>query len=321
MGRIRDLETQIRDLVTHYRFTHVLLQDLVNANVVWSALDAIGDTQLAIDNYQSLDGKDHAGFNYLAVYGVLQIFYVQQDAVWDLFESLDIPITEFGADITEVREARNKATGHPTRREGSKKKGIPPSSHFISRPTLSLAGFQLMSAIGGTTTQFADIRIFDLLKKQEEGIVRLLELVVRELHKREEEHKMKFKGKSVTSVFPDQLSYYFEKVFEGTTSVSSGRWEWGRAHVDLLLDIVAKLRQAFVERALLPASDGIEHELQATEYPIQKLKRYYDSAPDNTLSNKDAYIYAFYIRHQFEELKKLAKAVDEEFQTDEGEVT
>jgi hypothetical protein len=84
------------------------------------------------------------------------------------------------------------------------------------------------------------------------------------------------------------------------------------------VDIVAKLREAFVERAVLPASDVIEHELQNTEYPLQNLKGYYDSAPDNTLNDKDAYIYAFNIRHQFEQLKKLAKEVDEEFQNGEG---
>jgi hypothetical protein len=92
VGRIRDLEIQIRDFVNHYRFTHVLVQDLVTSNVVWSAPDAIGDTQLAIGTYQCLEEKDDIGFNFLAVYGILQVFYVQQDAVWDLFEALDISI-------------------------------------------------------------------------------------------------------------------------------------------------------------------------------------------------------------------------------------
>jgi hypothetical protein len=130
-------------------------------------------------------------------------------------------------------------------------KGKPLSSHFISRISLSLFGFTLMSAEGGKT-QFNDISIGDLLQKQEIGTTHALQIVVEELRKREEAHKMKFKGRSVMSIFPSHLSYYFEKIFEGTHSKDAGRKKFGQMHVGILIDVVAKLREAFVERAVLP---------------------------------------------------------------------
>ena len=65
----------------------------------------------------------------------------------------------------------------------------------------------------------------------------------------------------------------------------------------------------------------IERELQDTEYALQKLKGYYDSAADNTLNDEDANIYTCYLERQFEQLKKLASEVDEEFQTGETTAT
>jgi len=111
-----------------------------------------------------------------------------------------------------------------------------------------------------------------LLQKQEAAVIHALEIVVDVLGKRENEHKMKFKGKTVTSIFPGQLSYFFEKIFEGTISDNSGRWEWGRLHVESLIEVVGKLREAFVERAVLPASDVIERELQDTNTRCKSLR-------------------------------------------------
>ena len=320
MGKIRDLEIRIREYINHYRQTHVLVQNLVKWNILCSSLDVVGDTELALGTYRALKEEKDDGFNYLAVYGVLQVLYVQQDAVRHIFESLDVSLKLVNpakfSDIRYVREIRNKATGHPTKLD----KNRPVSSHYISRISLSLSGFTLMSA-EGAKTEFNEINIPELLQKQEAAVTHALEIVVDVLGKRENEHKMKFKGKTVTSIFPGHLSYFFEKIFEGTISDNSGRWEWGRVHVESLIEVVGKLREAFVERAVLPASDVIERDLQGTEYALQKLKGYYDSAPDNNLNDKDAYIYTFYLRHQFEQLKKLASEVDQEFQTGEGAAT
>lgn len=54
-------------------------------------MDALGDTQIAMDEYSAgrLTADSH-GALYLAVYGILQILYVQQDAARDLASALGI---------------------------------------------------------------------------------------------------------------------------------------------------------------------------------------------------------------------------------------
>src|SRR5439155_5472665 len=220
-----------REYINDYRLRHVLLQNEARWNVLTSSLDVIGDTELAIASYKPLNESSDTGFRYLVVYGILQVLFVQQDAAVHILESLDIPEPTTDPDIQYVRDVRNKATGHPTKREGSKKRNIPQSSHFISRISLHTAGFQLLSVIDGQDAVFTDVNIPELLRRQENGIIRLLESGVGTLRKRDEEHKMKFKDKSVAALFPETLSYYFEKVFEGTLSRSPGRWEWGGMHV------------------------------------------------------------------------------------------
>jgi len=312
VGKIRDLEIQIRDYINHYRNNHVLVQDLVKWNILCSSLDVVGDTVLAIETYSALKPVNDDGFNYLAVYGILQVLYVQQDAVLHIFQSLDISPKlvdpKILTDTMYVRGIRNKATGHPTK-HGRKNQVL--SSHFISRISLSLSGFTLMSAEGGKT-QFNNISIADLIHKQEIGTAHALEIVVEELRKREEAHKMKFKGQTMVSIFPGTLGYYFEKVYEGTLGKAGGRWAFGQMHVGVLIDLAAKLRTAFTERAVLPANDPTEYALADTEYALRKLKGYYDSEPANSLNDKDAYIYTFYIESQFEQLRKLAEETDED---------
>ena len=118
MNKIRDLEIKIRDFINHYRNNHVLVQDLVKWNILCSSLDVVGDTELAIESYKGLKTED-VGFNYLAVYGILQVLYVQQDAVLHIFQSLDISPklvdSAILTDVMHVRGIRNKATGHPTK--------------------------------------------------------------------------------------------------------------------------------------------------------------------------------------------------------------
>src|SRR3989344_9230423 len=83
------------------------LRDLINSSVcykqsawdrkddgdwskLWTAVDNIEDTQLAIDEYLSL--KD---FSRLAVYGLLQSMYVQQDAISHLEKAINVPIPDW----------------------------------------------------------------------------------------------------------------------------------------------------------------------------------------------------------------------------------
>src|SRR5712691_6858602 len=83
-----------------------------------SALDVIGDTELAVDAYlqAGLDRSD--GARYLSIYGLLQALYTQQDAVSHLHKALQVKFVTISSDwreypaIRKVRDIRNRAIGH-----------------------------------------------------------------------------------------------------------------------------------------------------------------------------------------------------------------
>ncbi|MGC2698028.1 MAG: hypothetical protein WA738_19755, partial [Candidatus Angelobacter sp.] len=133
-----------------------------------SSLDVIEDTQLAIDSYFSESVAASEGACYTKVYGILQVLYVQQDAVRHLFESLGCKFENPA--LRRVRDIRNRAVGHPTKME--KKKNL--SFHFISRATLTQERFQLISELEGSPDKYEDVEIRNLIDIQGSEMKRLL---------------------------------------------------------------------------------------------------------------------------------------------------
>jgi hypothetical protein len=104
MTTIQDLESQIRDFITAPRRQAHLLKNNAFWAMLCSSLDIIGDTELAIEAYlagekkaqeseQSAKTPQNLGDHYLILYGILQVLFVQQDAVKHLAESLAIVYT------------------------------------------------------------------------------------------------------------------------------------------------------------------------------------------------------------------------------------
>src|SRR5205809_356036 len=126
MDRVQVAGDRIRDIVNSARRRHALLQDRQRWLRLASAMDVIGDTQLAIRAYldEPIKTIRSTGWSYLIVYGILQVLYVQQDAAKTLATCLNLPF-ELPAEIVNTRDIRNDSIGHPTGR-----------GTFISRITL-----------------------------------------------------------------------------------------------------------------------------------------------------------------------------------------
>lgn len=76
MTTIGALETRIRDCINRPRVHHALYSnDLKGFFVICSALDAIGDTTLAIEAYRGMQEAASYGERYLRLYGLLQVLY------------------------------------------------------------------------------------------------------------------------------------------------------------------------------------------------------------------------------------------------------
>jgi hypothetical protein len=92
-----------------------------------SSLDVIEDCQLALEGYSESRSSPKSGECYLKVYGVLQVLYVQQDAVGHLFEALGRPYTRSTCLSTYARRG--------TERRDTPRKGVRARKpHFILFP-------------------------------------------------------------------------------------------------------------------------------------------------------------------------------------------
>src|SRR5512135_3253506 len=97
MKTIHELESEIRDIINSPRKQAALLRNHSTWGMLCSSLDVIGDTECALaaylagSNLEEVKRGDYlieSGNLYLTLYGVLQVLFVQQDAVSHLHESL-----------------------------------------------------------------------------------------------------------------------------------------------------------------------------------------------------------------------------------------
>lgn len=301
---------EIRDFINKPKKQFNLLKNHKFWNQLCSSLDVIEDSDLAIAAYINSEFGTDDGEKYLRLYGVLQALFLQQDAVTNLCESLGLPnnLTSHPK-LKEIRDIRNDSIGHPTKRGNYK------SYHFISRATITKSGFQLISYYENNKTTFRDISVIDLIKEQRKYLSETLKKVINILKTEEKAHKEKFKIEKLEAVFPDTFSYYIEKIFGNIGK--SEHAEFGLRHVKLVKEVMDKLQESLQKRGIeIDTYDSIKDLYELLEYPITELKLYFDGLIDKkepTINDKTAYIFAYFIREQLPQLKKIAKEIDDEY--------
>ena len=111
---IGELESKIREYINVSRRQCQVIDNKANWQKLCSALDLIGDTELAIEAYPSLCSDKSDGESYLIVYGILQTLLLQQDAAMHIAEALGLKKIIRPKQLDEIRIIRNSAAGHPT---------------------------------------------------------------------------------------------------------------------------------------------------------------------------------------------------------------
>lgn len=312
---VNDLKQEVRNFINNLRKQHALLQDTAAWNMLCSCLDLIGDTELAIAAYdQAHEPKDEGG-KYLLVYGILQTLFIEQDAVRNLCEALGISYT---ADplLEQIREIRNDSIGHPTKRGGGKGKAF----SFISRASLSKLGFDLMTTYpDGQSPLFRHVKIPSLIESQQVILAQTLTAALKELMKEEAEHKAMFKSDHVQDDFPKVLHYYFEKVYEAIHGNTPA--EFGSTHIKLIAEAIEAFKAKLDKRGILKAYNSVTYLLELLDYPISQLSEYFTQPNSSALGNKSAYIFAFFVERQLEELKGIAVEIDEQYNAGGKETT
>ncbi len=307
MQSIDELEQQIRDFINNPRKRHALLQDTAAWNMLCSCLDTIGDTELAISAYEKASKPPIVAAIYLLVYGLLQALFIQQDAVENLRQALGFDYKPHKL-LREIREIRSDSAGHPTKRGGGKGQAF----NFIGRSSLTKEGFDLMTTYPDNRRPlFRHISIESLIKDQREMMQKGLTEVLGRLKEEEENHRAKYRSQKLEDVFPSTLGYYFAKI--GGAIRGSEPVDFGTMHIGLVAGVIQAFKDRLEERGILKAYDSVIDLLELIEYPIQELTAYFADATSSTLNAKGAHIFTFFIDKQIEELKCMAKEIDEDY--------
>ncbi len=306
---IRKLENQIRQLINNPQKHYELRQNKALFSQLCSSLDVIEDTEDAIMAYSEQDfGEEDKPSHYLAVYGLLQAIYVQQDAVINLCESLGIKdkVNNYPK-LKEIREIRNDTVGHPTKRD--QQKGKPVSYHHISQTTLNKSGFTLASYFSdGSQVQFRDIKISELIVEQNRFISTILATLASNLEAEEKAHKEKFRMEKLLEIFPGTSDYHLEKLFEGV--IRDDYADFADGMLDLVINMVTKFREA-VGRRNMDFYERLQDEYELIEHATTNLRKYYRG--DTRVEKSAARIYVIFLKHQIDELKDYAKEIDDEY--------
>ena len=301
-------EQRVRDLINSPRRLHALFADRPRWHRICAALDALGDTQLAVDEYLAGHVKaTSAGLVYLALYGILQVLIVQQDALKELADALklnlDLPET-----LRRVREARNASTGHPTSYHHGK------YSHTINRSSMSLGGFELYRWAHEGEPEIIDIRVADLAREQREVIALLLEVAAVALETEEREHRERWRGDPLVPKLAEGITYAFQKLSEGLRNAPEpGMGAWGLVAIE---ERLTRFRDALGQRGLLGAyPSSIDPMLAELEYPIARLKEFLGGR-SSPYSRADMEIFVSYVGGKIREVEAGAAEIDAEYASD-----
>lgn len=310
---IQEQANQIRDSINNPRKHYELRQNKALFSQLCSSLDVIEDTEEAIAAYTAKEFGESKSAHYLAVYGLLQAIYVQQDAVINLCESLGIreSINNYPK-LKSIRETRNDIVGHPTKRD--QRKGQPISYHHISRITLSQSGFKLASFFAdGSPPQFKDIDIPGLIVEQRKFISTILASQISNLEAEEKEHKAKFRMEKLLDIFPATLGYNFEKVFEGIFRDDYA--ELGALNLEQIKEVVENFREA-IGRRNMDFYESLQEDYELIGHAISHLDSYYRAKAGGEkpeVETPTAKIFAAFLRGQVDMLKAYAKEIDDDY--------
>jgi hypothetical protein len=315
---MRALVDTIRDHINQPRISHLLRKSVEGWNLLTSSLDVIEDAELAIAAYGHIEtspaddaGNSYqlrAGARYLTTYGLLQAFFIQQDAVFHLCKALGTQHElKSYPKLEAIREIRNISIGHPTKVD--RPKSVPISHHFISRISMSSLGFQLLSFYDDGTSSSRNVEIGPLIADQHMELSKILTEVIEELVRREAAHTAEFQAERLTDAFPQALGYCFEKI--GTALRGSGPMELGQWGIESVAKAVSDFREALNRRGLevgaMPFVDLVFDELA---YPVEQLQRYLRQEPNDLPNVETARIFTSYVFSTIHALKGMAQEID-----------
>ncbi|HUO50808.1 MAG TPA: hypothetical protein VMU25_04570 [Candidatus Paceibacterota bacterium] len=312
-GEINDgIYTQlrnIRDFINQNRIKEGLLKNKPLFYQLCSCMDMVEDSQSAIESFGKRKEDAEKGLVYLQIFGLLQALFLQQDAALNLAESLqfEVKLNDFPK-LKEIREIRNDAAGHPTKRSLP---GQPPHSwNFIIQHSMGYESFEVLCWHAPEGHKNTLVKTREVINDQRKYILEILERTYKEIKRRDNEYKTIFNMKKVENVFPGTMGYMCEKMFSAVEHIDE--LTLGEYGATGLLNVLLKYEEALKERGIsIETYPGVELTFKEVQYPLKKLKQHF--LKEITLEKDEAYIFVHFVREKMFALKNMARELDEEF--------
>ncbi|MDD5017005.1 MAG: hypothetical protein PHO15_02755 [Eubacteriales bacterium] len=272
-------------------------------NQMWASCDVLEDTNEGIEYYRTCEYKDNnIGFKYLHLYGLLQLVFVQQNALWHLSETLGKTIEPTKTpEIDKIRDIRNSSIGHPTKKSNNE-------FISISRTTMNKCGFKYMK----WKKDYYNIRsvnIDEVLETQLYWLIESVDILLEHLKGIWNTMCKEFEKKLMIDYIPSDLDFRMEKL---TTYDKVMALNYGHKGIK---DFVDKLNKEYKNRY---GEDG--REMAGTSYLFKELffilNYFYEVLISTKEYNEIEYgLFSEMLRDKINKLKESCMVIDNEATT------
>ncbi len=317
--------TTVRALRNFFHHTVLLRTELYEnrINGKWllfhTALDTIEDGLIAVDTFQQ-QSAEHIQLNpLLSLAGLLQLIYVQLDAVKFLVESFEGPKAEkdfFGEKITNIRYLRNQTIGHPVKNTGGKRKMAATEIAYTLLPVLlineSSFTFTLQFANGKSKDITSKFR--DIFKSVDAFIHTKISILLEQFQQEEQQYKAQFRNIHLAIFDLAHYRWYKSRLKLGVSEVGSNTNSYL-----VIYNLIHKDIETFIHRlnARIPISsrkfylETIHDTLQRLQHIMTRL------SPDmiSGIDNFEVQIYVDALIQSIDELQSIALELDEKYES------
>jgi hypothetical protein len=273
---------------------------------IWAAVDIAMDTERALINYIFGSFPTNEGERYLRMFGVMQALFLQQEALVDLINAVYLSGTiEVNDVLKDIRAFREAGAGHPTRL--NRRAGL--ASHSIVAGSVTKNGFDLHSFPREGGGDFEHIPVLQLAVEQRQEAFRVMSEVVNELRWLDFEDRKRFRDIKLAKVF-DRVAYGFVKLLEGLR----GEFVLGSWGVENFRESLNDFERLMKERGMsLGACDSTKYLYEQIEQPLEELTKFLKGETSQILSNQGAVVFARALEGSFEQLRRIAGEIDDEY--------
>jgi hypothetical protein len=307
---IDDVSDKIRTLANTPLFIDNIKRHQFNWDLTWAAMDTIEDTELAITSFTKSKAGNDQGAEYLRIYGLFQAIFMQQDAVRNLAEGLNLPEIDISAyaEASEVREMRNKYFGHHKyKRNGST------SYHGISRMTV---GGDSVTAWTYPNFSTEEINLKNAITVNQKYILNSLKEVLTNMDKKKSEYANTIKDK----LSIDKQSYAFEKIFSWVYGETADRCVMTGAGLRIIDASLTSLETGLNLRyENLSGLGDVERTIKKSKYLLTVINDLFANNPTGMGGDFDAEIYVESLQNCFDELIGISVEVNAEFEQSTSE--